>query len=355
MMHVSNMCEAGQHEKCAQCVCDCHPPSAAYQDEEEPAPLVNQTPFLLHSGDCQELPESMRPPQCEATFNGDRCERPSGHTRKHIGLDKWWENTDAPAEAPPKLCGVRCDYAKEWTCELTEGHEGAHRNRIYDFVNAPPVGACKSQYAIFPGIFCDYAAGHEGLHSNTKQHVEWVSAPPHITNLHESMAQVFTKAEVDEILSSVTEGVKSCASSGAKFKQEVRSYVVPDARAQMLVQEFCSTFGHSMQCLPSVPPEQISQLWMRLIREESNELRDALAVQDIVGVADGIADLLYVVLGLACAAGINIAPVFNEVHRSNMTKLGEDGKPILREDGKILKGPNYERPDIEGVLAAQGA
>lgn len=71
---------------------------------------------------------------------------------------------------------------------------------------------------------------------------------------------------------------------------------------------------------------------------------------DIVGVADALADLDYVIAGFAVEAGIPLDSVAEEVHRSNMSKLGEDGKPILREDGKILKGPGYSAPDIKGVL-----
>jgi predicted HAD superfamily Cof-like phosphohydrolase len=87
-----------------------------------------------------------------------------------------------------------------------------------------------------------------------------------------------------------------------------------------------------------------------LIEEEAAELRDALAAGDIVEVADAIVDLLYVVYGAGVTFGIPVEAVFAEVHRSNMTKLGPDGAPIYRADGKVLKGPQYEPPDILGVL-----
>src|SRR5690606_19354107 len=81
-----------------------------------------------------------------------------------------------------------------------------------------------------------------------------------------------------------------------------------------------------------------------LIDEEVKELHDAVWDRDIVEVADALADLVYVIYGFALEAGIPLAQVLEEVHRSNMSKLGEDGKPILRGDGKILKGPDYHPP-----------
>lgn len=90
---------------------------------------------------------------------------------------------------------------------------------------------------------------------------------------------------------------------------------------------------------------------LNLIEEEYTELRTAAAKGDIVAQADACADLLYVVLGFMIEAGIPSA-VFDEVHRSNMTKLGENGLPVLREDGKSLKGPNYEPPRIAEILEA---
>ena len=106
-----------------------------------------------------------------------------------------------------------------------------------------------------------------------------------------------------------------------------------------------------------------------LIYEELQELGEALACTrhwdsgnfiegfgnvNMVEAADAIADLMYVVLGTAVELGINIEPIFEEVHRSNMSKLDEAGQPIFREDGKILKGPNYSPPDIAPLLIEQG-
>ena len=88
-----------------------------------------------------------------------------------------------------------------------------------------------------------------------------------------------------------------------------------------------------------------------LIEEEASEFRAAVEADDLVGVADAIADLLYVVYGAALTFGIPTAEVFAEVHRSNMTKLGDDGLPIYRDDGKVLKGPHYSPPDLAPILA----
>ena len=96
---------------------------------------------------------------------------------------------------------------------------------------------------------------------------------------------------------------------------------------------------------------EILEIRCALIEEEASEFREAIEAGDIVEVSDAIADLLYVVYGAAVTFGIPIDEVFNEVHRSNMTKLGPDGAPIYREDGKVLKGPNFEPPDVLDILA----
>jgi predicted HAD superfamily Cof-like phosphohydrolase len=89
---------------------------------------------------------------------------------------------------------------------------------------------------------------------------------------------------------------------------------------------------------------------LKLIREEVSELEEANSFSDLVEVADALTDILYVVYGMAHAYGIPIDECFEEVHRSNMSKLGEDGKPVYREDGKVIKGPNYSKPDLKKVL-----
>lgn len=101
-------------------------------------------------------------------------------------------------------------------------------------------------------------------------------------------------------------------------------------------------------------PDDIKALRCALIEEEAREFRDALEADDIVEVADAIGDLLYVVYGAARTFGIPVRAVFAEVHRSNMTKLGRDGEPIFRADGKVLKGPDFSPPDLMPILKAAG-
>jgi NTP pyrophosphatase (non-canonical NTP hydrolase) len=101
-------------------------------------------------------------------------------------------------------------------------------------------------------------------------------------------------------------------------------------------------------------PEAVKALRCSLIEEEAAEFRAALEGGDIVGVADAIADLLYVVYGAARTFGIPVREVFAEVHRSNMTKLDDNGEPIVRAEGKVMKGPHYSPPDLLPLLKAAG-
>lgn len=96
-------------------------------------------------------------------------------------------------------------------------------------------------------------------------------------------------------------------------------------------------------------PDEVFDLRLGLIEEEYEELRVAIADRDIVEVADALGDLLYVVYGMGATLGIDLDRVFAEVQRSNMTKLGRDGKPVIRFDGKIMKGPDFEPPDLRWV------
>jgi len=98
------------------------------------------------------------------------------------------------------------------------------------------------------------------------------------------------------------------------------------------------------------PDDKIVDLRLDLIDEECKELKDAVDNKDIKEVADALTDLLYVTYGMGHALGINLDVAFNNVQASNMSKLGEDGKPIYRDDGKVLKGPNYFPPKIERAL-----
>jgi len=98
------------------------------------------------------------------------------------------------------------------------------------------------------------------------------------------------------------------------------------------------------------PDDRTTDLRLNLIDEEFKELKDAVEAKDIVEVADALTDLLYVIYGAGHAFGINLDLAFNLVHASNMSKLDEEGNPIYREDGKVLKGPNYFPPKIKRAL-----
>jgi len=119
---------------------------------------------------------------------------------------------------------------------------------------------------------------------------------------------------------------------------------------QGCVREFHARYGVAAPALPALPDGGTVEMRMRLIREETAELAAAFAAADLVEVADAIADLLYVTLGTAVACGIDVAPVFGEVHRSNMTK---DGGP-LDGAGKVRKGAGFQPPVLAPLLRAQG-
>lgn len=117
-----------------------------------------------------------------------------------------------------------------------------------------------------------------------------------------------------------------------------------------LVEDFMKAFGQEVKSDPDFPNDETVSLRIELIAEELNELFDACEQKDIVEVADALTDILYVTYGAGHAFGINLDECFREVQRSNMSKLGEDGKPIYRDDGKVLKGPNYFEPDLKSIL-----
>lgn len=119
-----------------------------------------------------------------------------------------------------------------------------------------------------------------------------------------------------------------------------------------LVREFHDRFERPIPARPLLPDRATAGLRLSLILEEARELNDALAQYDMVGIADALCDLLYVTYGAGLDFGINLDACFAEVHRSNMTKLGADGRPIVRKDGKILKGPAYDPPHLERILEA---
>ena len=112
------------------------------------------------------------------------------------------------------------------------------------------------------------------------------------------------------------------------------------------VKKFMETFGQEVKNNAEFPNEKIQDLRVSLIDEELSELKEAIKNKDIKEVADALTDILYVTYGAGHAFGIDLDKCFDEVQRSNMSKLGEDGKPIYNEHGKVLKGPNYFKPDL---------
>ena len=109
---------------------------------------------------------------------------------------------------------------------------------------------------------------------------------------------------------------------------------------------FMKTFGQEVKKKPSLSTDKINQLRFNLIKEELEELREALNNKDLIEVADALTDILYVTYGAGHAFGIDLDSCFEEVQNSNMSKLGKDGKPIRNEAGKVMKGPNYYKPDL---------
>ena len=113
---------------------------------------------------------------------------------------------------------------------------------------------------------------------------------------------------------------------------------------------FMKTFGQEVKTKPSFSSEKINKLRLDLIREELDELTEAMKNKDLLEVADALTDILYVTYGAGHAFGINLDKCFDEVQNSNMSKLDENGKPIYNEFGKVMKGPNYFKPDLSKFL-----
>lgn len=118
-----------------------------------------------------------------------------------------------------------------------------------------------------------------------------------------------------------------------------------------LVGDFMEAMDQEILMNPCFPDDHIQKLRVDLIEEEFDELRDGIEARDIVEVADALTDLLYVIYGAGQAFGIDLDECFHEVHSSNMSKLGEDGRVIKREDGKVMKPSTYFPPNIASVLA----
>ena len=113
---------------------------------------------------------------------------------------------------------------------------------------------------------------------------------------------------------------------------------------------FMKTFGQEVKTKPSFSTDKINKLRLDLIKEELTELTEAMNNKDLLEVADALTDILYVTYGAGHAFGINLDKCFDEVQNSNMSKLDENGKPIYNEFGKVMKGPNYFKPDLEKFI-----
>ena len=113
------------------------------------------------------------------------------------------------------------------------------------------------------------------------------------------------------------------------------------------VKTFMKTFGQMIKIKPQIPDEKTMSLRYELIKEELNELEEAMKTKNLKEIADALTDILYVTYGAGYAYGINLDKCFKEVQRANMSKLGKDGKPIYNEKGKVMKGPNYLEPNLK--------
>ena len=109
---------------------------------------------------------------------------------------------------------------------------------------------------------------------------------------------------------------------------------------------FMKTFGQEVKNKPSFSSDKINKIRIDLIKEELEELTEAIKNKDLLEVADALTDILYVTYGAGHAFGIDLDKCFDEVQNSNMSKLSEEGKPIYNESGKVMKGPNYFKPDL---------
>jgi len=116
------------------------------------------------------------------------------------------------------------------------------------------------------------------------------------------------------------------------------------------VKTFMTTYGQEVKESASFPDENITKLRLKLIKEELEELEQALNDKNLLEVADALTDILYVTYGAGHSFGINLDACFEEVQRSNMSKLDEDGKPIYNEYGKVMKGPNFSKPNLKQFI-----
>lgn len=126
-------------------------------------------------------------------------------------------------------------------------------------------------------------------------------------------------------------------------------------KMQEQVAEFHIAFELPVHVVPKMPADHRLELRRDLIQEELDEFEQACDNCDIVEAVDALGDLLYVVFGAAIELGIDLEPIVDEIHSSNMSKLGADGNPVKRADGKVIKGPNFRKPNLKTILIQQGA
>jgi len=116
------------------------------------------------------------------------------------------------------------------------------------------------------------------------------------------------------------------------------------------VKTFMKTFGQIVKDKTEFPDDKTMRLRYDLIKEELDELEEAMKTKNMKEIADALTDILYVTYGAGCAYGIDLDKCFKEVQRANMSKLGKDGKPIYNEKGKVMKGPDYSPPNLKKIL-----
>lgn len=189
---------------------------------------------------------------------------------------------------------------------------------------------------------------NEGLEPREQQELPSSSAAPGVAEAAEAGVPAITQEEIAEHRTRML----------ALHRLDGEALIPADWKSLQArrVERFMHIMGQAMPQAPSFPEEEVIAMRIRLLREELDELMIAVAMRDMVHVADGAADLLYVLYGFASAFGFNLDAVFTLVHQANLTKLGTDGMPIYREDGKVLKGPYFVPPEslIRVELMRQG-
>ena len=159
--------------------------------------------------------------------------------------------------------------------------------------------------------------------------------------------RIFNKSAVDDAADTMSRYEADRLPEGIK---SVESDTLFESTNFELAGDFMNAFGQEVLTEPTLPSPELAKLRLELIREEVEELNVGIEGMDIVEIADALTDILYVVYGAGHAFGIDLDACYAEVHRSNMSKLGEDGEPIYRDDGKVLKGPNYFHPNLADIL-----